>query len=312
MKADTDGEEIWYRTFGGGGGDDGHNIIQTSDGGYLLVGKTTSFGAGGYDSYVIKTDTEGEEEWSRTYGTEVDEAFLSAVEVEDSYDVLAGLQGVFGFGGPDLMWLVKIDHEGEVVWERNYGDDQSDYRFYSMAMTFDGGFILGGYRGFDFFIVRSDSIGAVMWTDIIGGRPTDRCYSVVTTVDSGYAYAGETGLLDNRLDQMWLIKTAPDPVYENAVELVDPALLALFELLPPYPNPFNSATVITFSVPSRRSVELTVWDIQGRKVADLAGGIYKVGSHRVIWRGFGLSAGSYVVRLESGASVISSKVVHIK
>ncbi len=96
---------------------------------------------------------------------------------------------------------------------------------------------------------------------------------------------------------MWLVKTAPDPVYENAVVLVDPAWNAHFELLPPYPNPFNSRTRITYNLAKPTQSRLIVCDLQGREIILLYNGLTEAGQHSLTWNSEGLSSGVYICRL---------------
>jgi flagellar hook assembly protein FlgD len=87
-----------------------------------------------------------------------------------------------------------------------------------------------------------------------------------------------------------------------------------FSLLPNYPNPFNPSTTISFSLPARGKVTLTVYDITGRKVRELISGQVNAGMHSVVWegkdeRGKGVSSGVYLSRLESDDKVITRKML---
>ncbi len=111
IKTDNLGNMIWNKTYGGNGTDWIHSLIITSDGGFAFVGETDSFGAGSRDFYLVKTDPEGNIQWSRTYGGEDWDFGQSLVETLDGGFVLAGNTKSFGAGGYDV-WLVKTDEYG--------------------------------------------------------------------------------------------------------------------------------------------------------------------------------------------------------
>jgi len=89
-------------------------VVQTADGGYTLAGNTGSFGAGGLDGYLVKTDSNGNMEWNQTYGGTSSEVACDLVKTMDGGYALAGQTNSFGAGGPDF-WLVKTDSVGNVV-----------------------------------------------------------------------------------------------------------------------------------------------------------------------------------------------------
>jgi hypothetical protein len=107
----------WNRTHGGGNSDWGHSLIVTSDGGFAFVGESDSFGAGGYDFWLVKTDELGFIEWSRTYGGPERDSAESLVQTSDGGYALAGFTLSFGHVGSDIylesdIWLVKTNEQG--------------------------------------------------------------------------------------------------------------------------------------------------------------------------------------------------------
>jgi len=106
IKTDEEGRLLWNKTFGGGGNDYGYYVEQTDDG-YIVVGSTESFGSGGSDAWVIKTDREGNLKWNATFGGEGDDCFNSIQKAEDGGFVIAGSTESFGSGGSDA-WVIKI------------------------------------------------------------------------------------------------------------------------------------------------------------------------------------------------------------
>ncbi len=173
------GEEQWSQTYGGMFYDECYSLLQTSDNGYLLVGATRSFGEGYKDGYVVKVDSVGEEEWSRTYGTELYDATYNIAPAGGDGYVVAGYTGEPHIGGLGTdMYLVRIDSEGEELWSRTYGgrDDESCN---DIIQAFDCGFVLVGVSDYDFYIVRTDSLGEEQWLDTYGGVGTEECTGII-------------------------------------------------------------------------------------------------------------------------------------
>jgi hypothetical protein len=128
----------WRKTFGGTLRDIGSSLIQTTDGGFALVGETFSYGAGETDMWLVKTDANGEHKWDATFGgTEYDDG-LSLVQTVDSGFVLVGTTESYGTGETD-MWLVKTDANGEHEWNTTFGGTEYDDGL-SLIQTTDGGF----------------------------------------------------------------------------------------------------------------------------------------------------------------------------
>lgn len=142
IKTDANGNQQWDRTFGGSGTDEAYSIKQTSDGGYILGGYTRSYGAGGSDAWLIKTDASGNEQWNRTFGGLNDESASSIQITSDGGYIFAGYTKSYGAGGKDI-WVVKTDAIGNHQWNKTFGGAKSD-EAYSLEKTLDGGYILVG------------------------------------------------------------------------------------------------------------------------------------------------------------------------
>jgi predicted secreted protein len=188
---------MWSKTYGGTDTDTGAGeIIQTSDGGYAISGDTASFGAGGTDYWLIKTDAAGNMQWNKTYGGLLDESDSAMCQTSDGGYALAGYTKSFGAG--DLnFWLVKTDALGNMQWNQTYGGTGTDYGF-SMVQTTDGGYAIIGYTssfgagGNDAWLVKTDAAGNMQWNQIYGGASNDAGWSLTQTIDGGYAIAGNT------------------------------------------------------------------------------------------------------------------------
>jgi len=194
VKTDAVGDTIWTRTYGGFDVDFGYSVAQTSDGGYIVAGETYSFGAGGSDVYIVKTDAVGDTLWTRTYGGSDYDYGRSVAQTSDGGYIVAGYTGSFGAGSRDV-YLVKTDAVGDTIWTRTYGGSDNDYGN-SVAQTSDGGYIVaGGTESFgagsyDIYLVKTDGLGDTIWTRTYGGSDDDYGLSVAQTSDGGYIVAG--------------------------------------------------------------------------------------------------------------------------
>ena len=232
VKTNSTGHEQWNRTYGGTSDEYAFSVVQTGDGGYALAGQTTSFGAGGYDFWLVKTDLAGDVEWSQTYGGTDFEICRCLVQTGDEGYALAGYTESLGAGGYDF-WLVKTDQNGNMEWNRTYGGTSDEYAF-SVVQTGDGGYVLAGYTwsfgagSSDLWLVKTDETGNMQWNRTYGGpnsESPDGASSVVETSDGGYALAGGTTSFGAGNSDFWLIKLAPEVI--PATVDIDPDTLNL-------------------------------------------------------------------------------------
>jgi len=163
LKLDENGNNVWEKTFGGNSWDEACSIQQTSDGGYIVAGYTSSFGSGSYDVYILKLDTSGNEVWSKTFGESSDDLAWSIQQTSDGGYIVAGYTKSFGAGGEDV-YILKLDAVGNKVWEKILGGSY-DERAYCIQQTSDGGYIVAGYTSpfgagnYDVYIIKMDANG---------------------------------------------------------------------------------------------------------------------------------------------------------
>jgi hypothetical protein len=207
VKIDENGTQQWMKTYGGIGTDYGMNLIETSDGGYMVIGCTDSSGAGSYDFYIIKTDPSGNMQWSKIYGYSGWDIAYAAVETTDEGYVIAGSTNTSqsGFKG----WLIKLDSEGNQIWNQTYrGPEAGAFRRVVKTST---GFAMVGTIGklneYSCWLVNVDEKGAVIWSRTYGEGSNCGVYDFIRTSDAGYAltgfiiYPGNSDLLLLKIDK---------------------------------------------------------------------------------------------------------------
>ncbi len=206
VKTDENGDEVWNQTYGGNGIDKAHSVQQTIDGGYIVAGNTTSYGAGYYDFWLVKTDENGNEEWNHTYGGDYLEQAYSVQQTTDGGYIIAGWTDVYG-----EFLLVKTDENGIEVWNQTYGG--VDFaRAHSVQQTTDGGYIIAGQIEFEngdceFYLVKTDENGNEEWNQTYAINSIEVAYSVKQTIDNGYIIAGLTLSYETFGFDFWLVKT---------------------------------------------------------------------------------------------------------
>ncbi len=211
IKTDINGDIQWTRTYGGKNYDRGQSVQQTSDGGYIVAGYTWSFGSGRQDVYLIRTNTEGDTIWTKTYGGMLDDAGYSVLETPEEGFIITGVTNSFGSGAQDV-YLIKTDENGDVIWTKSYGGIGDDFGR-SVQHTRDGGYIIGGYSNSfgsgaqDVYLIKTDENGDTVWTKTIGGKKIDGCGSIQESSDGGYIIVGWTRSFGAGDYDVYLIKT---------------------------------------------------------------------------------------------------------
>jgi len=211
IKTDANGNISWAKTYGGTNYDYAYSVQQTSDGGYILAGETRSFGAGNVDIILIKTNSSGNLQWAKTYGGTGSDITWSVQQTSDGGYIVAGYTTSFGAGNVDII-LIKTNSSGNLQWAKTYGGTNYDYA-YSVQQTSDGGYIVAGYTtsfgagGSDFFLIKTDANGNLIWAKTYGGTGDDNAYSFQQTSDGGYIVAGWANSFGAGNFDIFLVKT---------------------------------------------------------------------------------------------------------
>ena len=216
------GELEWVRSFGGSGEETAQSIIQTSDGGYAVLGYTNSTDGdlvekvlNVNDYWLLKLDAEGNLQWDRTYGGSGDDRGQSVIQTNDGgYAIVGYAMSDDGDGsnneGFHDNWILRLDASGNILWERSFGFSGHDHS-YDVVQTSDGGFFFSGFLDVtssggqgnngkspyltrhgvgEFWGTRLDADGNLVWRRYFGGTNNDRSFGVVEANDGGLVMVG--------------------------------------------------------------------------------------------------------------------------
>jgi hypothetical protein len=218
LKLDINGNIEWQKTYGGSGDDLGRAIIQTTDGGYAITGPSKSSDGDGsnnegqHDHWILKLDTQGSIQWERSYGFAGHDHSQSIMQTDDGGYFIGGYLDVDASGGlgnetittkhgVGEFWAQKLDANGNLEWRRYFGGSNND-RIYKVLQAHDGNFLLIGSSesedfdinnsngSYDFWILKLDTQGDMLWEKSYGGSGIDNGYGATTTNDGNYIIVG--------------------------------------------------------------------------------------------------------------------------
>lgn len=218
VKADAVGTILWQKTIGGNGDDVPFSIKQTADGGYIvgassesnISGDKTENSRGGLDFWILKLDSTGNITWQKTYGGAQPEMDTYVVPTSDGGYFVGGYSDSSISGdkteatnGQRDYWALKLNSSGAIVWQKSIGGSLVD-RVQMAFQSLDGNYMLGGFstsgisgnkteanRGVtDYWIVKLDPTGNVLWDKTYGGSESDAFRNMIQTADGGYLLGG--------------------------------------------------------------------------------------------------------------------------
>lgn len=219
LKFDTNDELQWNKTYGGSLDDRGNDIIQTQDGGYVIVGYSKSAdedvtaNAGAHDLWIVKLTATGSVSWEKSLGYIGSDKAQSVIQTTDGGYFIVGLLDVTASGGEGNSratqhaggdyWGVKLDASGNTEWTKYFGGNNSELP-YDTIQTSDGGYIIIGTSDstdvditnnkgqYDFWIVKINATGSLVWEKSFGGTGIDEAYSVVEAENNNFMILGKT------------------------------------------------------------------------------------------------------------------------
>jgi hypothetical protein len=247
VKLNSSGNFVWKKCFGDSNQDDFTNVKELNDGALLFAGTTSSYQLNGNhgekDFWLVKTDANGVIQWQKLYGGSSRDIFKSVEITSDQGFILTG--ETFSYNGDVLntfnvtnsesdTWVLRLDANGNIIWQKCFGGTLNESGNY-IIQTSDGGFAITGnttsfngnvaynYGSDDFWLLKINSMGSLMWQKSLGGANYDVSNSLVATADGGFVLAGYiesndynstiTGALGN--GDGWVVKLGP---YNNLTD----------------------------------------------------------------------------------------------
>lgn len=289
VKLNSNGNIQWQNTIGGNDEDELEMVIQTADGGYIVLGdsssgisgdKTEPYIGGIYDYWIVKLSVNGVIEWQNTIGgSSVDKTF----HIEQTSDLGYIIGGVSSSGisgdkteeniGLNDYWVIKLNSVGEIEWQNTIGGDQNENLFYIEQI--DNGYIISGYSdsdisgdktenskgGSDFWIVRLNSLGTIVWQNTIGGANDDFCKVIHKTDDGGYILGGDSNsdISEDKLENSWGLNDFWIMKIEDILSVDSNDLLSKSTL---FPIPTNNYLNLLWN--NQTIDALFIFDIYGR------------------------------------------------
>lgn len=262
IKIDPAGTVIWSKYYGGSGNDFGCAIKQCSDGGYIMLGQTFSYGVGNGDAYLVKTDAAGDTLWTKTFGgSQTDEGVSLTVNSDNGFTFL--VRDSSGAGKDIDVRIIRTNSSGSVIWNKLYGGTQKDTPK-MIQPTSDGGYVLAaisrsfGWINPDMWIVKCTSTGDTTWTRHYGGVNHEHCYTVRELSDGSYIAVGKTDSYGPDTDPILL------KINSNGTMAVGIPEFAAKSTIHLYPNP-NSG-YLNLDLGNFNAKKITVTDILGIEV----------------------------------------------
>jgi len=201
IKLDSQGNIIWSKTFGGDQNDFLTSLQQTLDGGYIIGGISRSFNSKHhFDTLLIKVDSQGNIIWSKTF--EKGGTIILLKQTNDGGCLVSGIISSFKDNNGSIIlnlpFLMKLDSEGKIIWEKQYQIETEVFIPSFIEKTNDGGYILGGLteKNISLFI-KTDFQGDVIWARMFGGDEFDDLETIIQTSDGGYVLGGSAQLLNS-------------------------------------------------------------------------------------------------------------------
>src|SRR3989442_10313638 len=211
----------WVKTYNWIGNSEAHSVDKTADGGYIVAGSTneTTWAIQGSppsvgsdsDGWLLKLDSSGRVQWQRSYRTPGIDALYKVKQTSDGGYIAVGLTRLPNWGDVNA-WVLRVDSEGNVLWDNSYGGSQTD-QANDVVQTNDGGFLVVGFTysfgGFPAWALRLNSGGGIVWQKGYNSTSSEgSANSVVATPDGGFVIAGyyRSPITSATFPEVWLAK----------------------------------------------------------------------------------------------------------
>ncbi len=245
LKFDATNQLQWQKTYGGSDDDRGVDLIQTSDNGYAVIGKSksndleVSENAGFDDFWVSKLDSSGTIIWEYSFGFAGSDTPYSIIQTNDDGYLLSGVLDVSASNGQGDRnsilsrhaggdyWVIKLNASGVKQWSNYYGGSFTDTAYDAIQTEDDGYIIIGSsdsddvditnnLGSYDFWILKISATGTLVWEKSFGGSEIDEAHAIIQATDGNYLIVGDTRSNDLEISQnngaadLWIVKITPE------------------------------------------------------------------------------------------------------
>jgi len=299
VKTDSLGNKQWDKRYGGTDDDELTDLIQTRDGGYILVGGSASdssgdktqnnWAPGNYNYWIVKTDSAGNQLWDKRFGGNAEDEAISVVETPDDGFVIGGISNSNISGdktqntqGGDDYWIIKIDSLGNKLWDKDYGGTRND-DLSNLVITSDGGILLAGNSESSIggdkmennvgarqtWLIKTDSAGNKLWdkTIFVNGpaitsnafQTQDGCYLIGSWTAAEPGYYKTQASWDSSADY-WIVKFRDTTIITGIKDITTNLQLNV------YPNPFTNELDITLAQQNLKQADFSICNMLGQTV----------------------------------------------
>ncbi|MCG3168045.1 MAG: hypothetical protein POELPBGB_03845 [Bacteroidia bacterium] len=275
IKTDAAGDTAWTKTYGGAGQENAKRATQTTDGGYVLIGYSDSYGAGEKDIFILKTDASGDSVWSKTYGTPNNDEGTFVDVTSDNKIIMCGFSENYQ-DGKIYAFYAKLDNAGNESFSNYLGTPVGDELPATIRETTDGGFayagsVLGiGAGNKDYRLVKIDGGGNYQWGKTYGGANDDISNAMLVTSDSGFVLAGSTMSYGNGSKDIYIFKSDNQGVSTGNVLIdVKENSLSATNQISVYPNPGDQLITVFADINTAEldgDILILLNDISGKEI----------------------------------------------
>jgi len=193
LKTNPNGDSLWTKTYGGTSYEYGLSIKELPDSSYIIVGQTTTYGAGSNDVLLIRINQIGNVLWTKTIGNTGQDYGNDVIHTSDNHLVVTGYTTVTS--QLEDVYLIKLNLQGDTLWTKSYGTVETDIG-YSLIETIDSSYLIVGYSGtypdYDILLLKVDQNGNLINSLKYGSTNRDEGHSVILCKDSSFAITGYT------------------------------------------------------------------------------------------------------------------------
>ncbi|MFN6037466.1 MAG: hypothetical protein ACK452_03280, partial [Bacteroidota bacterium] len=261
-KIDPNGNILWENNYGGNQYETSRSVKECIGGGYIIAGQTNSYGSGNGDVFLVRTDANGNFQWSKTFGGSNIDDGNAVIENTDSSIIIAAETNSYGSGNMDV-WVIKTDKNGNVVWDQTFGGIDKDVSK-TMRPTSDGGYIIGaisrsfGWINPEMWLIKIDANGILQWTRSFGSWDHEHCHSAREVSDGGFISVGNSKSYGPVSKIMFIKLDQNGTTNLNANKTQN-----TFKI---YPNPFQNTIKFCYKTENEEEIKISLYGVDQKYI----------------------------------------------